>query len=70
MTASQLCGAADSADVNVSVDRRQRRGFTSLAGVITTISIDSGKVLDTAILSKSCKGSTRMQPIKAKDSRT
>ena len=70
MTASQLCGAADSADVSVSVDERRRRGFTSLAGVIATISIDSGKVLDTAILSKSCKGNTRMQPIKAKASRT
>ena len=69
MAASKLGGAADSADVGVSVDRTwQRKGFTSLNGFITAISIDSGKVFDTAILSKSCKGCTRMQTIKAKDS--
>ena len=28
------------------------KGFTSLHGVITAISVDSGKVLDTSILSK------------------
>ena len=61
MAASKLRGAADSADVGVSVDGIwQRKGFTYLNGVITAISIDSGKVLDTAILSKSCKGCTRM----------
>ena len=55
MAASKLRGAADSADVGVSVDGTwQRKGFTYLNGVITAISIDSGKVLDTAILSKSC----------------
>ena len=63
-----LMAAADSADVGVSVDGTwQRKGFTSLNGVITAIFIDSGKVLDTAVLSKSCKGYTRMQAIKAKD---
>ena len=45
----------------------QRKGFTSLNGVTTGISIDSGKLLDTVILSKSCKSYTKMQPIKAKD---
>ena len=38
--------------------------FTSLNGVVTSISIDSEKILDTAILSEGCKGCTRMQTIK------
>ena len=54
--------------MGVSVDGTwQRKGFTSLNGVITAISIDTENVLDTAILSKSCKGCTRMEAIKAKD---
>ena len=62
MAASKLRGAADSSDVGVSIDGKwQRKGFTCLNGVVTVISIDSGKVLDTAILSKSCKGCARMQ---------
>ena len=36
-------------------------------GVITAISVDSGKVLDTAILSKNCKGCTRMKSVKTSD---
>ena len=68
MATSKLRGTADSADVSVSVDRTwQHKGFTSLNGVIAAISIDTGKVFDTEILSKSCKGCTRMQTIKAKD---
>ena len=55
-------------NVGVSVDRTwQRKGFTSLNGVITAISIDSGKVLDVAILSKSCKDCSKMQAILAID---
>ena len=68
MIASKLREAADSADMGVSADGIwQCKGYTSLNGVTTDISIDSGKVLDTAILSKSCKGCTRMQAINAKD---
>ena len=62
MAASKLRGTVDRAYVGVSVDGTwQHKGFTSLNGVITTISIDSGKVLDTAILSQSCKGCTIMK---------
>ena len=35
-------------------------------GVIPAISIDSEKVLDKTVLSKSCKSCSRMQTIKAK----
>ena len=62
MAASKLRGTVDRANVGVSVDGTwQHKGFTSLNGVITTISIDSGKVLDTAILSQSCKSCTIMK---------
>ena len=64
MAAPKLRGAVDSADVGVSVDGTwQRKGFTSLNGVITALSTDSGRVLDTAILSKSSEGCTKMQMI-------
>ena len=68
MTVSKLRGAADTADVDVSVDGTwQRKDCISLNGVVTAISIDSGKVLDTEILSKSCRSCTRMQTTKAID---
>ena len=38
----------------------KRKGFSSTHRVVTAISIDSGKVLDVAVLSKSCKGCTSM----------
>ena len=56
-TASRLRGTEKTTDVGVSVDGTwQRKGFSSTLGVVTSISIDSGKVLDVEILSKSCKG--------------
>ena len=55
-------------DVGVSfVGTWKRRGFTNLTGVITSVSIDHGKVLDTVLLSKKCKGCTKMQAITAID---
>lgn len=64
--AAQLRGDSVTADVGVSVDGTwQRKGFTSMNGVVTAISVDNGKVLDTAILSKNCKGCTRMQHMKS-----
>ena len=67
-TASKLRGTADSADVGVSVDGTwHRKVLTSLSGAMTAISINSGKAVDTAILSKSCKVCIRMQTIKTKD---
>ena len=60
MATSKISGAADSPNMSVSVDRTwQRKGFKSFNEVITAISINSGKVLDTAILSKSCEGYTK-----------
>ena len=51
--ASKLQGPVNTADVSVSVDETwQRKGFTSLNGGVTAISIDSRKVFDTAILFK------------------
>ena len=62
--AAELRGDADTADVGVSVDGTwQKKGFTSTNGVITAISVDTGKVLDTCILSKSCKGCTQMKNV-------
>ena len=54
--------------MHVSVDGTwQRKGFTFLNDVIAVISTESEKFLDTETLSKSCKGYTRMQAIKAID---
>ena len=40
----------------VSVDGSwQRRGFSSLNGVVTVISIENGKILDTETICKLCK---------------
>jgi len=66
--AESLRKGKKTADVGVSMDGTwQRKGFSSTLGVITAISIDSGKVLDIAILSKSCKGCTRMAKIAKTD---
>jgi len=62
--AAELRNGEETADVGVSVDGTwQSKGFSSTLGVITAISIDTGKVLDVAILSKSCKGCTKMEKI-------
>lgn len=54
----------DTSDVGVSIDGTwQRKGFSSTLGVTTAISIDTGKVLDVAIMSKSCKGCTSMKKV-------
>ena len=45
------------ADCKVSVDGTwQRRGHASINGVVVAISTENGKVLDTSVLSKQCKG--------------
>ena len=47
---------SERSDVGVSIDGScQRRGFSSLNGVITVISINSGNSLDCQILSRHCK---------------
>jgi hypothetical protein len=66
--ATDIRKGKETADVGVSVDGSwQRKGFSSTLGVITAISADSGKVLDVSILSKSCKGCTRMQKVAKSD---
>lgn len=66
--ANEIRGDNETADASVSVDGTwQRKGFTSTNGVITAISVDTGKVLDVSILSKSCKGCTSMQSIEKSD---
>ena len=58
----------DITDVAVSVDRSwQERGFSSLNGVVTAISIKSGKVLDTEILNRNCKSCNLMEKIQKTD---
>ena len=43
-------------DAGVSCDGSwQRRGFSSLNGVVTAISIDTGKILDTEPITRTCK---------------
>jgi hypothetical protein len=37
----------------------QRRGHSSMNGCVTTLSIDTGKRLDVAVLSKGCRGCQR-----------
>ena len=63
--ANALRGPNDQGDIGVSGDGtwQQRKGFTSKLGVITAIAVDSGKVIDTAILSKSCKGCMQMEAL-------
>ena len=51
--ADEIRSVVDTADTGVSVDvSRQQKGFTSTNVVITTISIETGKILDTCIMSK------------------
>ena len=57
--ALKLRGNAATADVGISIGGTwQRKGYTSMNGIITAISIDNGKVLDSVILSKNCKACT------------
>ena len=66
--ATRLRGTNPIADVGVSVDGTwQRKSFSSTLGVVTAISIDNGKVLNVAVLSKSCKGCTSMKKIAFSD---
>ena len=65
---AELRGTNETADVGVSVDGTwQMKGYSSLNGVVTAISVDTGKALDVAILSKSCKACVRMEPLKKSD---
>lgn len=66
--AATLRGDNEIADVGVSLDGTwQRKGFSSTLGVVTAISVKTGKVLDVSILSKSCKGCKSMKSISKSD---
>ena len=44
------------ADIEVSVDGTwQRRGYSSLNGVVVAISIDTGKIVDLEVLTRYCR---------------
>ena len=50
-TPARLPGTEKTADIGVSVDGTwQRKGFTSILGLVADISLDSGKLLCVAIL--------------------
>ena len=52
-------------DTSVSCDGTwQRRGFSSLNGCYTAMSLDSGKVIDTEVMSRYCKGCKNYEKIK------
>ena len=48
-------------DIGVTVDETwQRRGYTSMNGVVVAMSVDSGKVLDIEVLPRFCKSCSSM----------
>ena len=54
--AEELQETSDNGDISVSVDGTwQRRGHASHNGVVTVISVDTGKCLDYEVLSNTCK---------------
>ena len=55
-------------DVSVSVDGTlQKRGFSSLNGVVAAISIDTGKVVDCEIMARYCKACKSNEDLKTTD---
>ena len=58
----------DFVDCAVSCDGSwQRRGFSSLNGYITAISMDTGKIVDAEIMSRYCKGCVSNEKYKSLD---
>jgi len=54
---NKASSSGDIADCDVSVDGTwQRRGYSSLNGVVTVLSSNTGKCIDAYVLSKKCKG--------------
>ena len=52
----QNAASTDVIDIGVSVDGTwQRRGFSSLNGVLVAVSIDSGKIVDIEPMSRYCR---------------
>ena len=66
--AAKLRGTEETAYVTVSADGTwQKKGFSSTPVVVTAIFVNSGKVLDVATLSKSCKFCKSMKKITSSD---
>lgn len=64
-TNTEMANAEDILDVGVSCDGTwQRRGYSSLNGTFTAISLDSGKVLDTEVMSRYCKSCKIKEPLR------
>jgi hypothetical protein len=60
--AAELRGENEVTDVNIMIDGTwQKRGHSSLMGVVTAVSPDNGKVIDHEVLSKVCKGCEKMR---------
>ena len=61
-TAKELKGGAtEIVDASVSIDATwQKRGFVLSLGVVAAIGVETGKILDMTIMSKSCKGCTQI----------
>ena len=58
----------DVVDIAVTCDGSwQRRGFASLNGSFTSISLDTGKILDIAVMSRYCKGCKSKENLKKTD---
>ena len=63
-------GSQDVTDIGVSCDGTlQRRGFSSLNECYTAISLDTGKVLDTEVMSRYCKSCKINEPLKKQTQR-
>lgn len=57
LAAHRVRGLHDSGECGVSVDGSwHRRGYSSLNGVVTALSIDTGEVLDVEVMTKHCAG--------------
>jgi hypothetical protein len=63
--ADEIRGTSDLTDTSISCDGSwQRRGYSSLSGVVTVISMINGKVLDAEPLCKFCKACNSMEHLR------
>lgn len=52
-------------DIGISCDGSwQRRGYSSMNGVVTVISMDNGKILDSEPMSRHCRECKKNEPLK------
>ena len=67
-SAAELKDREVAADIGVSVDGSwQKRGFSSLNGVVIALSVSNGKIVDTEIMSRYCKLCDVMETLKSCD---